>query len=190
MIMSLIFSTSMFFLSFLPLWISISFIEIINLLDETENVWTEKIVLLVLLVSFVISLIVLMATLKNKNSDTNEEYTLVSAKRDKTISVEFLLSYILPLFAFDFTQWKEVVLFMIFFFILGWLTIKYNRFNVNIILEFLQYHVFECVIKNADLKEIDIKVISKNSLVAQTGGEICLDAINNEFRIERIIKNI
>ena len=188
--MSLIFSASMFFLSFMPLWFSVLFIEIMNLLDEKENIWTERIVLLVLGVAFIISLIVLIIALENKHGDTEQEYILLSAKRDKTISVEFLLSYILPLFAFDFTKWKEVVLFMIFFFILGWLTIKHNRFTTNLLLEFLEYHVYECEIENVDSKKIEIKVVSKNSLVAQVGSGICLDAINNEFRIERTTKAI
>ena len=186
--MSLIFSASMFFLSFMPLWISVLFIEITSLIEGTESVWTEWIVLLVLGIAFVISMIVLIVALTNKNSDANQEYILLSAKRDKTISVEFLLSYILPLFAFDFTKWKEVVLFMIFFFILGWLTIKYNRFTINLILELLQYQVYECVIENADSKKTETKVISKNPLIVHVGSEICLDSINNEFRIERIGK--
>ena len=186
--MSLIFLASMFFLSFMPLWISVSFIDIMSLLGETENIWTEKIVLLAIVIAFIISVIVLIVTLKNKNTDTEEEYILLSAKRDKTISVEFLLSYILPLFAFDFTKWKEVVLFMIFFFILGWLTIKHNRFTQNLLLEILEYYVYECEIENLDSKKTEIKVVSKNPLVAKTGSEIYLVAINNEFRIDRTVK--
>ena len=43
----------------------------------------------------------------------DEKYVLTinDAKESKTITAEFLLSYILPLFAFDFTQWDEVVKF-------------------------------------------------------------------------------
>lgn len=188
--MSLIFSVSMFFLSFMPLWISVLFIEIMSLLNETENLWTEWIAVFTICIAFVISLVILLMTLKNKNDDTYQEYILISAKEEKTISVEFLLSYILPLFAFDFTKWQEVVLFMIFYLTLGWLTIKHNRFTVNLILEFLGYRVYECVIKNADSREIETKVISKNLLVVEVGNEITLDSINNEFRINRTLKSI
>ncbi|MBQ1502206.1 MAG: hypothetical protein IIZ45_06305, partial [Firmicutes bacterium] len=32
-------------------------------------------------------------------------HKVLSATEEKTITAEYLLSYILPLFAFDFTQW-------------------------------------------------------------------------------------
>lgn len=58
---------------------------------------------------------------------------------------EYLLSYILPLFAFDFTVWNGVVLFLIFFTILGFLCIKHNYFSVNIILEMAEFRFYNCI---------------------------------------------
>ena len=186
---STIFSMSMFFLSFMPLWISVLFIEYMSLLTETDNLWTEWIAIIVISVAFIGSMIVLVVALKNKNRDSNKEYTLLSAKEQKAISVEYLLSYILPLFAFDFTKWQEVVLFLIFFLTLGWLTIRHHHFSVNIVLEILGYRVYECIIENGDLRKIETKIISKNLLIAQVGSEIAIDSINNEFKLERSVSN-
>lgn len=182
---SLIFSMSMFFLSFVPLWISVLFIEVMSLMSETESLWTEWIAIWVIVIVFICSMVVLVVVLKNKNDDANQEYTLLNAKEEKTISVEFLLSYILPLFAFDFTKWQSIVLFLIFFLTLGWLTIRHNHFTVNLVLEFLRYRVYECTIENADSRKIETRIISKNLLVAQVGNKVRLDSINNEFRIDR-----
>mgnify|MGYP000320977530 FL=1 len=60
------------------------------------------------------------------------------------ITAEYLLSYILPLFAFDFTKWDEVVKFLIFFLTFGYLCIKHNSFSVNIVLELLGYKMYDC----------------------------------------------
>ena len=56
------------------------------------------------------------------------EYTIVDAKENKSIITDYMLSYILPLFVFDFTQWDGVVMFLIFFITLGFLCIKHNNF--------------------------------------------------------------
>lgn len=43
------------------------------------------------------------------------------------ITAEYLLSYILPLFAFDFTKWDEVVKFLIFFLTFSYLCIRHGH---------------------------------------------------------------
>ena len=80
----------------------------------------------------------------------------------------YLISYILPLFAFDFTLWDEVVEFMIFFIVLGFLCIYHNNFSVNIILELLQYRFYECSLLNADNIEVEKVIISKDYKNAST----------------------
>lgn len=109
------------------------------------------------------------------------KYTLIDAKENKSITAEFLLSYILPLFAFDFTLWSETVKFLIFFFTFGYLCIYHNFFTVNIILEFLNYRVYECTITNSDNQKISKSIISKNSLSVLTGNELIIKHINNDY---------
>ena len=89
-------------------------------------------------------------------------YVLKEVEEEKIISTEFLLSYVLPLFAFDFTKWDQVILFLIFYITMSFLCIRHNHFSVNIVLEFLHYRFYNCVIENDDKIRIDTKIISKN----------------------------
>ena len=95
-----------------------------------------------------------------------------------------MLSYILPLYAFDFAQWDEVVKFLIFFLIFGFLCIRHNIFSVNIILEFMHYRMYDCKLKNADNKEIERIVISKNILSINKGKNIKVKILNNEYYLD------
>ena len=95
----------MFFLSFSPLWISVLFIDIKNIYEGNLNLWTEVISISLIVIFTIISMVVLLCELNPRNANNKQEYILVSAKDEKTITAEYLLSYILPLFAFDFTVW-------------------------------------------------------------------------------------
>lgn len=53
--MSFIFSTSMFYLSFFPLWVSILFIDVKNIIQGGNNLWTEWISIICILIGMIIS---------------------------------------------------------------------------------------------------------------------------------------
>lgn len=181
--MSVFVSFSMYFLSFVPLWITVLFIDIKSLVDGGGDKWTEIVGITGILLGLLISSIILFA--KFFVTD-DEKYTLTiqEAKESKTITAEFLLSYILPLFAFDFTQWDEVIRFLIFFIILGYLCIRHNNFSVNIILELMHYRMYDCSLMNADGKEVDRTVISKNILSTSKGKDIQVKILNNEYYLD------
>lgn len=103
--MSKLVSSCLFFTSFFPLWISILFIDIKSRFENTENLWTEKISIPLILLSSLISLVVLLFVFANNSKEGSTKLMVKDAADDKTISSEYLLSYILPLFAFDFTKW-------------------------------------------------------------------------------------
>lgn len=181
--MSIFISFSMYFLSFIPLWLTVLFIDMKSMLEGTENNYTEIISVIIILICTLFSLIILFA----KFYFTNDEryiYTIKKAKESKTISAEFLLSYILPLFAFDFTQWDEVVKFLIFFSVFGYLCIRHNSFSVNIVLEIMHYRIYECTLLNGDNKDVEKTVISKKVLTMNKGNEIEIIILNNEFYLE------
>ena len=90
------------------------------------------------------------------------------------------------LFAFDFTQWDSVVLFLIFFITLGYICVKHNNFSVNILLEILKYNVYDCKIKTEENDlEIERKIISKTNLSKYRGRIIRIENLNNEYSIVR-----
>lgn len=100
------------------------------------------------------------------------------------MTAEYLLSYILPLFAFDFTVWNGVVLFLIFFTTLGFLCIKHNYFSVNIILEIAEFRFYNCILKNEDGIESEQIIISRRRLTGCIGEELYLKALNNEYKLD------
>lgn len=182
--MSIFLSFSMYFLSFAPLWITVLFMDIKSLIEGGASKWTEIISIACILAMTLFSLIYLLLNLYKSGGDTLEKYTLKKAKENKIITSEFLLSYILPLFAFDFIQWDGVVEFLVFFIILGYLCIKHNYFSVNIILEVMGYKMYECILINKDNCDKERIVISKQSLTILAGSDIEVKTLNNEFLLD------
>lgn len=182
--MSIITGFCMFFLSFCPLWISVFFIDIKSIYEGSLNLWTEIISLLLIMITTILSLVVLLRELNPRNTNNKQEYILISAKEEKTITAEYLLSYILPLFAFDFTVWHEVLLFLIFFSVFAYLSIRHNHFSVNVLLELMQYKFYSCELENEDGVSISKIVVCKETLSAQVGGTILVRVINNEYVVK------
>lgn len=187
--MSTITGFCMFFLSFCPLWISVIFIDIKSICEGTPNVWTEIISVSLILIGSIIALVVLMCELNPKNTNNQQEYAIISAKEEKTITAEYLLSYILPLFAFDFTLWHEVALFLVFFSVFAFLSIRHNHFSVNVLLELMRYRFYSCELENEDGVLISKIVVCQEILSAQTGGMISARAINNEYFVKVTNRN-
>ncbi|MEG0152059.1 MAG: hypothetical protein RR744_02600 [Cellulosilyticaceae bacterium] len=182
--MSKLVSSCLYFTSFLPLWISVLFIDIKSHIENNEHLWTERISISIILFTSLISLIVLLFTFCTNSKEGSTKVVIKNATEDKTITSEYLLSYILPLFAFDFTKWDQVVLFIIFFGTLGFLCIRHNYFSVNIWLEILNYKVFTCDLENEDKTVIQRKIISHRTLNAHKGECIYLKSLNNEIKLD------
>jgi hypothetical protein len=183
-ILSKIVSIALYCTSFLPLWISVLFIDIKNLFTSDTNIMTEIISLICILVMLLLSLVVLFCSFCKGNKAGVSKYTLVSAKEEKIISIEYLLTYILPLVAFDFGKWDGVILFLIFFIILGYLCIKHNFLTLNIVLDFAHYNMYNCTLKNEDNIEIVLSVLSHRKLNGEHGTSIELKSLNNEISLD------
>ena len=112
--MSKLFTSALFFISFAPLWLSVIFVDTVSLLEDTQSSGIEKIGISTILVVFSISLVFVLKKLRVEANSEAERYTILTVTEEKTVTSEFLLSYILPLFAFDFTMEKRCVVFDIF----------------------------------------------------------------------------
>lgn len=185
--MSIIFSVSLFFLSFAPLWISIVFIDAKNIVTGRDT-WVEIVSIIIITIHAIVSSLILWNELKLKQRSGEKIYKLVSCSEEKSISAEYLLSYILPLFAFDFTQWDQLVLFLIFYVTLAFLCIKHKYFSINVILEIFRYRFYSCSIENEDHLIIDKKIIARCKLELMNGADICLSSLNNEYSILRSVE--
>ncbi len=180
--MSFLFTFSMFFLSFSPLWLSAILRNCKSIfIDKSNHITTEIMFITTVSIIWIVSCIVLYLYIHNKSSGSINNYEIMKAKECKTITSDFLLSYILPLFAFDFNQWNGVIEFLVFFVVLAFLCIKHNHLSVNIILELMNFKMYECSLQNCDKKIIERIVISKETLTIKNGNEIRAKSINNEF---------
>lgn len=153
--MDLRFKLAMFISSFLPLWISI----VISLLwelfpdakilffvgyEEAIAIWKNMqfpyfSVLIVSMMSL-FSIREISNFLKEERQDTRAKISNV--RRANHLSSEFLLSYVLPLVAFDFTVLKDLVIFALYFVTLAFICIRNNNFYVNIFMELKGYQLF------------------------------------------------
>lgn len=180
--MSMPLTFSMFFLSFSPLWLTVLFVDFKSIfIDRNECIITELVLISTIVLLWFASFINLIFHLHKTDNANTEDVTLNEAKEGKTITTDFFLSYTLPLFAFDFTQWDGVVEFLIFFFVLAFLCIRHNHFSVNIILEIMKYKMYDCVLQNADDQEVERIILSKESLSVKKGSLITIKHINNDF---------
>lgn len=181
--MSALLSFCLYFTSYAPLWLSIAFLDVLSIINNNQNITTEIISLIVIVLSSLLSIIIIPLHLFKFNDDTKQDMTLVCANEKKSITVEYLLTYILPLIAFDFTVWYQVVLFLLFYTIIGFLFIRHKYFSANIMLDILGYNFYDCELKNNDNISINKTVISRKSLTASIGNKICVKDINNEYRL-------
>lgn len=175
-------SICLYFISFAPLWLAVLFIDIKNIVDQDPNLYTEIISIISIILLFIISLIVVHNLIADKRKGGSEKYTIIHANKSKDITIEYFIAYVLPLFAFDFTKWDQIIIFLIFYISLGLLCIKHSYFTANIVLEGLKYSFYECSIKNSDGIVIEKYVISKKNLCHENS--IFLKSINNEYMIE------
>lgn len=179
-----LFSISLYFVSFLPLWVSVIFIDILSIVENQIDRGTEFISICCILIALAVSIVVIYHEIHKHGKEGSTKQTIKVVKEEKSITAEFLLSYILPLFAFDFTLWNQVVLFLIFFITLGYLCIRHNYYSVNIMLEIAGYRFFQCSLLNSDNVKTEHLIMSKQRLNELIGTDIYVVALNNEYRLD------
>ena len=184
------FKWDMFVTSFIPLWISIIIFDLWDLVAEAVASYSKEGTLLEKLCYFAldntiqiisITVIVIMVAfsicginkfLRNReNSQQNPTGTILKAKKANKLSSEFLLAYILPLIAFDFSDLKSIASFLTYFIILAFLCIRNNNIYTNIMLEFKKYRIYSCDIQcpapgNQTIIYYDSLIISKEDLTS------------------------
>lgn len=184
--MSNCFKLSMLFTSFFPLWLSIIFLDILSIVQNKTFILTEIIQISVIGLGLLLSIFYLFFAFRMVKQDSSNEYQVQSVQHEKSLASEFLLSYILPLFAFDFTQWIGTVQFLIYFLVLSFLCIRNNQVYTNIIFEVMGYRFYTCEVKDAiddDLSDIEIILIAKHRpMIHHT---INIVPLNKPFYLEK-----
>lgn len=189
------FRWNMFMTSFLPLWISIIVSDIWSISASLVKLWDDNetclnnienaiqnnivgiCVTVVILCFSVFSVVSTNAFIKEQQSvEPKPKIKVVDAKRANKLSSEFLLAYILPMIAFDFTELKSVVLFFIYFGMLAFLCIRNNNVYTNILFELKGYKMYQCELESKKMGQVytykECLVISKENLTIHIGNEI------------------
>lgn len=180
------FSLGLYIVSFAPLWVAILFNDIVSLVQTDINHWTEWISIVSILIVFIMASIItyLGFRMAGNNTGCRKEYVLVNAVEEKTITSDMILTYVLPLIAFDFTKWDQMALFILFFGVLAFLCVRHNYYFVNVMLELVAgYRVYKCVLKDSN-GEKEQMVISRRKMNNFRNDEVCITTLNNEYGFE------
>ena len=192
------FKWDMFVTSFIPLWVSIIIFDVWDIVYNATTAfpkdgkfacrllnfaWDNIIPLVsIVIISTVvtISIIGISKFLKEREcSKQNPIGTVLKVQKANKLSSEFLLAYILPLIAFDFSDLKSIVLFLTYFVILAFLCIRNNNIYTNIFLEFKKYRIYLCDIER--LAPGDKKVTYYDSMIVSRDDLTLLEDKNIKY---------
>lgn len=85
------FSVSLYFLSFIPLWISIVFLDVLSIIENKTSCATEYISIICILSATALSAAVIIREFHRQGTEGAREGILKSVKEEKTITAEYLL---------------------------------------------------------------------------------------------------
>lgn len=180
--MPIIFTMSMFFLSFTPLWICVAFLNVMSLYTDRTNPYTEIIGLILLGVGLVISTVSIWKTMRRERGQNYERFSVVTAEKDTVSTTTYLLSNALPLLAFDFTKWQSVATFLVIFGSLALLCLLHHRYDSNICMEIFGYRMYNSWLNNDfETKDGITVLIRKKALNAND--KIAIRKISGELYI-------
>ncbi len=200
------FKWHMFITSFIPLWVTIILLDAWDTVINFQAAWNKELLFfqnlwacieisLVQIVSIIIILIVVLISvvkfesfIRKRRTSPNDRAVIKTAKKEKSLSTEYLLSYILPLIAFDFGNLRDVIIFLIFFFVLAFLCIRNSNIYTNIYLEFRRYKIFTCNIERTIMDKATLFencfVLSKNDLEQDIGENMAYWDFDNTHYIK------
>lgn len=184
-------SAGMYFLSFLPLWAAIVIVDIESLIRNPAAPMTEIISIALILVCLLLSGYRVYRGM-HKGKEEAKRFSIREIREQKAVTADYLLSNVLPLLAFDFTQWIQVLVFLIFFVSLGFLHIRHNYFSTNITLELLGYRFFSVELVEKIQSEFSTgelstslrtTLISRHHGEADLGSQIDVIKINSQYYV-------
>lgn len=171
----------MYYLAFTPLWILVVLTDFFSIMDNEADLYTEKISIPFLFGAFLVALHIVRKELTSEKVDNVQPMYLKNVKEEKFAVAEFMMSFVFPMFAFDFTKYQGVLLFSVFFLIFGWLCIKHNYLCVNVVLEIMKYKIYDCECVNMDKIKYEKKILSNRKLIEQSNITVLTRRINNEY---------
>lgn len=120
-----------------------------------------------------------------KKNEKSGKAFVKDAKKSNKLLTDFLLTYILPMVAFDFTTLIGIILFILYFTVLAFVSIRNNNVYTNILFEICKYKLytcqFVCKIIAEDVIIADCIAISKINLVQKIESEVSYFDFDNDI---------
>ena len=191
-LMRKMFYASLAFLNFSPLWGIVIFLDSKALFfDHVEQNGTEWCSLCGCCIGMLISFLIVFLGMIEKKWQKEACVIVKSIDERKVISAEVLLSYVLPLLAFDFGSWVGMVQFLLFFMVILILQTRHNAITGNVLLELLGYRFYDCKYYNwesshKEESQVGYKMvlITKRYLVGEEGTKLKIAFLNSQVALE------
>ena len=130
---------------------------------------------------YIMSIVIMMRTFKSLSKENSEKFRITDVQEQRTAALEYVLTFVLPMFAFEFTKWESCILFAIYFLSLLILCSKHNLLFANMVFEVLNYRFYDVTVQNENSRSVKRAVISKRHLENMQEEDIYLRSMNNGF---------
>lgn len=160
---------SLFFLSFLPVWLVVFVRAIWSIIFEKQSHYAEYGEAILLPVLVIIAIATVHCRFEKEGLKVSNA-KLLSASPRKDAPIEFLLSNVLAFVAFDYTKGIEALLLFVLLIVLGIACRLFHGLFWNFWLACLKFKEYECRIQEGDKKE-NVCIITRHAI---------LDKINDD----------
>lgn len=193
-----IFKFSLFITSLLPLWILILYFNLYHIISEkiylnykflfSSNISIDDSAILIF-TSLILILIILCSVhvllkVNFYKKKTGKKYAVIEVKKSKSITPEFMVSFVVPLIAFEFNTLRGILGFSIMIILIFYICYKSNFFYINIILVSMNYTMYTCK-KNSESGGSIIVFSKENLLMPVNCEQNLLVYTEADFYIER-----
>ena len=183
--MSGLHSLSLTILAFLPLWLLVSvrglYVLLFGGVGARGAEWSVVIGVPVLTV---LSIVDAQWFLRHLRHSANVKFlTVLECKEEKTVTVEFLVANVFPLFCFDSTKGEGLALLLAYFLVIASISVCNKYFPVNVWLEWLGWSFWRCKVEPCSSGGgLERTILSKNRLISKR--EIPFVSLNNEMLVD------
>lgn len=163
-LLSIISKCILFITSYIPLYV----ILFVQYFDFADWIWNQPLLcmlLFIIITSFLSLIIFINYIRKQKNILRRAEVRNVRKLKESNLT--YLLSNIIPLIAFDFTNRQQIISFLIIFFILLMMYAKYSLIVYNPTTELLGYTNYSADVYVNDSKTREVILLSKCKFLHQ-----------------------
>ena len=108
-------------------------------------------------------------------------FSIIECKEEKTVTIEFLVANVFPLFCFDSASGEGLALTITYFLVIASLAIRHKYFPANIWLEWFGWTFWRCKVTKCSSSEcvLERMVVSKAQRLV-SGAKVYLVSVNND----------